>query len=349
MSSTRNRVTVFIVVVLVCAAIGVGYIAHAQKENPKHGKSQQPTTDSARQLRAYMQQPHILFRNTDLGAAYGMASVTPLTNPTTTRAATSLDCDRVAMTNGIGVCMHTNQGVVTTYEAKIFDSSFHVTHTIALPGLPSRARVSPNGHWVAMTTFVRGDSYAGTNFSTRTQFLDTATGRFAVANLETGFTVTDNGSKVTAPSRNYWGVTWAADSDHFYATLDVNYTDIHLIEGQLSTRTAHTMEPNVECPSLSPDQTRIAYKKRTGGTFTALAWRLHVLDLATGRDVALTETRSVDDQVEWLNNRTVLYALPRLTSGSVAYDTYQVPADGSGTPTIYIKGAQSPAVAVRGT
>jgi len=347
-SSTRKRVVIFTAVVVLCAAIGVGYIVHAQKENPKNGKSRQPTIGGEVPLHAYMQKPHVLFRNTDLGAAYGTASVTTLSNPGGTRVATQLTCDRVAMTNGVGVCMHTNQGVVTTYEAKIFDSNFHVTHTIGLPGLPSRARVSPNGRWVAMTTFVRGDTYAGTNFSTRTQFLDTATGKFAVDNLET-FTVTDNGTPVTAPSRNYWGVTWTADSDHFYATLDVNYTDIHLIEGQLSTRTAHTMEPDVECPSLSPDQTRIAYKMRTGGTFTALGWRLHVLDLATGHDVALAETRSVDDQVEWLDKSTVLYALPRSTSSSVAYDTYQVPADGSGRPTIFIKGAQSPAVAARAT
>jgi hypothetical protein len=349
MSSTRNRVAIFVAVVLVCAAIGIGYLVHAQSENPKNGKSRQPTTDSALQLRTYMQQPHVLFRNTDLGAAYGMASVTPLTNPAGTRAATSLDCDRVAMTNGVGVCMHTNQGIVTTYEAKIFDSSFHVTHTVALPGLPSRARVSPNGRWVAMTTFVRGDSYAGTNFSTRTQFFDTTTGKFAVANLE-NFKVTHNGSPVTAPSRNYWGVTWASDSIHFYATLDVNYTDIHLIEGDLTTHTARTMEPDIECPSLSPDQTRIAYKKQVDrGAFSAVKWRLHVLDLATGHDVALAETRSVDDQVEWLDNGTILYAIPRSESGSVAYDTYEVPADGTGTPRIFIRGAQSPAVATGAT
>ena len=38
-------------------------------------------------------------------------------------------------------------------------------------------------------------------------------------------------------------------------------------------------------------------------------WRLHVLELATLRETALAETRSVDDQVEWLDDDTVLYGV----------------------------------------
>ncbi len=347
MTSTRSRVTIFVVIVVVCVAAGVGYVVHAQSENPKAGTAKQPTTTETSRLDAYMHVPHVEFRNTDLGAAYGKLVVVALSDPSGTRAASALECDRVATAAGIGVCMHTSQGVFTTYEAEIFDANFDVLHRISLPGLPSRVRISPNGRWAAMTTFVRGDSYAGTNFSTRTQFVDTATGRFEVTNLEQ-FRVTQNGSPVSALSRNYWGVTWAADSNHFYATLAVNYTDIHLIEGDLATRTAHTMEPDVECPSLSPDQTRIAYKKRVGGGLSAVRWRLHVLNLETGHDVALAETRSVDDQAMWLDNATVLYALPRSSSGSVARDTYRVPADGTGAPQLYLRGAESPAVATRG-
>ena len=64
---------------------------------------------------------------------------------------------------------------------------------------------------------------------------------------------------------------------------------------------------NVECPSLSPDGTRIAYKKRTGSSSTP--WHLTVLDLATMRETPLAETRSVDDQVEWLDDDHVLYGV----------------------------------------
>ena len=80
---------------------------------------------------------------------------------------------------------------------------------------------------------------------------------------------------------------------------------------------------NVECPSLSPDGTRIAYKHRTG-VEDARRGGSTVLDLATMRETPLAETRSVDDQAEWLDDDHVLYGV----DGAV----YAVPADGSGEP-----------------
>jgi hypothetical protein len=61
-----------------------------------------------------------------------------------------------------------------------------------------------------------------------------------------------------------------------------------------------------------------------------------VLDLATLQDHPLAETRSVDDQAEWLDNDTVLYA--------VGSDTWAVPADGRGAPRLFAAGADSPVV-----
>ena len=206
-----------------------------------------------------------------------------LNDPAGARAVTSLACDRVAMSHGVGLCLKADHGVVTTYRGEIFDSKFHVTHDFAVPGLPSRARVSPDGRYAAMTLFVYGDSYAASNFSTCTLFVDTRTGRF-LSNIEQ-FDVTDNGHPVTAISRNYWGVTFAADSRHFYATLAVG-ASIHLIYGDLERQEAHTIADGVECPSLSPDGTRIGYKLRTGGALDGVRWRLHVLDLRTGADRA---------------------------------------------------------------
>ena len=87
----------------------------------------------------------------------------------------------------------------------------------------------------------------------------------------------------------------------------------------------------VECPSLSPDGRRIAFKSRRGNQ-----WRLHVLDLETRRRTALAETRSVDDQVEWLDEGRILYGL----EGNI----WVVPADGSGAPRVYVRNALSPAV-----
>ena len=69
------------------------------------------------------------------------------------------------------------------------------------------------------------------------------------------------------------------------------------------------LRTGVECPSLSPDGTRIAFKKRNPGT--VVTWGISVLDLATLEDHPLAETRNVDDQVEWLDDQTVIYGLPQ--------------------------------------
>ena len=53
---------------------------------------------------------------------------------------------------------------------------------------------------------------------------------------------------------------------------------------------AHAIHENVECPSLSPDETRIGYKKAVG--HDPPVWRFHVLDLATGRETPLAEQRA---------------------------------------------------------
>lgn len=336
------KIAAFVTLVVVCAGAGVAFVVHAQKNNPKSGTPQELSYEpTPQQLSDLMSAPHLLFENTDLGHAYGSVEAVPLSSPQGRRAITPLTCDRVATTKNIGVCLIIDRGILTTYKGEIFDKSFTVLHTFSLPGLPSRARLSPDGHWAAMTVFVSGDNYSSATFSTRTSFIDTSTGK-NLGNLEQ-FHVTDNGNTVTAVNRNYWGVTFEADSDHFYATLGIG-TNIKLIHGSISSQSAQTVKSGIECPSLSPDQTRIAYKSRVGGTLTAVKWRLHVVNLHTGADIALAETRSVDDQVEWLDTNTVLYSILRSPTGTAIKDTYSVPADGSGQPSIYVKGAWSPAV-----
>jgi hypothetical protein len=59
----------------------------------------------------------------------------------------------------------------------------------------------------------------------------------------------------------------------------------------------------------------------------------------------LAEDRSVDDQVEWLDNDQLLYAVPRAGSaGVLGSDVWRLPADGTGAPSILIEDAASPAV-----
>jgi hypothetical protein len=85
---------------------------------------------------------------------------------------------------------------------------------------------------------------------------------------------------------------------------------------------------------LSPDETRIGYKKAV--SWSPTTWRFHVLDLTTGKETALSETRSVDDQLAWLDN-------DHLLSGD-GEDAWMVAADGSGEPRLWMAGADSPSV-----
>jgi hypothetical protein len=326
--------------VAICAAVGAAYLFDARADSPRRARGPVDRADPAA-VDDLLREPHIVLTDTTYGPQYGRVLLASESAPNGARGLAPLACARVAMANGSGVCLTERAGLVSTFAAEIFDEQFEVRHRVPMPGRPSRARMSPDGRYAAMTVFVSGDSYASASFSTRTFVVDTRTGE-NLGHLEE-FHVTNGGATVDAINRNYWGVTFADDSDTFYATLAIG-DDISLIRGSVSSRSATVVGEDVECPSLSPDGTRVAYKQRYGGGLTPIGWHIHVRDLATGRDVAVTETRSVDDQVEWLDDATVLYALPS-GDGTRGYDTWAAPADGSGAPRVLAKGAVSPSVA----
>ena len=123
-----------------------------------------------------------------------------------------------------------------------------------------------------------------------------------VSDLEK-FDVTRDGKPFDKIDFNFWGVTFARDERTFYATLSSG-GKYYLVEGDVPTRRARVIADGVECPSLSPDEKRIAFKRRHGDK-----WRLYLLDLESGREHPLAETRSADDQVEWLDDERIIYRL----------------------------------------
>jgi hypothetical protein len=276
-------------------------------------------------------QPALVFRNLGGGAraAQGHVAVLALGRGRT-RTITPLRCERVHFSAPNGLCVARGGGFASGYRAAVFNARFKVRFAVDVPGIPSRARVSPDGRYGAVTMFVQGHSYADRGaFSTNTTLIDLRRG-FKIADLEQ-FAITRDGQRVTAEDVNFWGVTFARDSDRFYATLATG-GKTYLVEGSISERSAHTIHENVECPSLSPDGTRVGYKQRVGGK---RVWRLHVLDLATMRETPLAETRGVDDQVEWLDDDRLVYAVDR--------SIWVVAADGSGRPARLAGAAESPA------
>jgi Tol biopolymer transport system component len=136
-------------------------------------------------------------------------------------------------------------------------------------------------------------------------------------------------------------VTFAKDDDTFYATAATGGRT-YLVRGDLSRRTLIAIRQNAECPSLSPDGSRVAYKVDVGGDRPW--WSLAVLDLATGRQTLLSgEKRNVDDQVEWLDDDTLLYGLPREDQPGVT-DVWSVDTHPGAAPGLLIEQAWSPSV-----
>jgi hypothetical protein len=334
----RRPLRIFALLALAAIAFVVFY-ALVLRRAPDAPDGPAPAVDQAA-LQAARRGSHVLFRNTALGSSYGRVAIVPADAPAGERVVSSLSCERVYATADRGLCLQAARGVLTTYQALSFDARLAVEHEFNLPGTPSRTRLAPRGPLGVSTVFVSGDSYAGGSFSTRTSLFDLASAS-TVGDLEQ-FAVTRSGSPYKEQDFNFWGVTFTADGDRFYATLGTQ-GQILLVEGRASSRSMQVVGEGIECPSISPDGSRLVFKSRRmeGGR---LLWRLHVLELESGREIELAETRSVDDQAEWLDDARVLYALPRSSAGSGSSDIWSVRADGTGAPELFIADGYSPSV-----
>jgi len=278
--------------------------------------------------------PGLLFASSAFDRTNGYLGLISLAEPSMCYRI-DLRCERVHFAKRAGLCLSANRGVITTFSANTFGPDFRIRESFPLKGVPSRARVSPDGRRGAITVFVSGDSYSSHSFSTRTTLVDMATGK-PIADLEE-FAVTRDGHPFKSVDFNFWGVTFAPDGNRFYATLGTGGTT-YLIEGTVDGRAAHVLREGVECPSLSPDGTRIAFKKRT----TPGTWRLHALDVKTLEDRPLPETRSVDDQVEWLDSYRVAYMLPSAESSGGGGDVWSVGVREPAAAQVLLHRAYSP-------
>ncbi|MFF7471744.1 TolB family protein [Streptomyces sp. NPDC008092] len=333
----RSRLLILLSALAVLAAVALASVLHAsaRAERRDHTRAGGPkVTPGTVTLTA---PGRMVFRNMAWGPHRDELTSVPATAPAGPRTASGVKCLRFYAAAGTGVCLQAVHGPVSdTYRAVVLDAHLKARAHYDVPGIPSRARVSPTGHYAAWTAFVGGDSYAGTDFSTRTAIVDTRTGAL-IPSLE-AFRIIRDGRPYQAADVNFWGVTFAPDDRTFYATLATKGST-YLVRGDLRARTVTTLHPNVECPSLSPDGTRVAYKKRVKGLPKDAPWRLYVLDLRTMRETPLAETRSVDDQAVWKDTHTLVYALP----GDYGADLYEVPADGTGTARRISVSAVSPA------
>jgi hypothetical protein len=338
-TSRRRRSLAFAVLAAACfVAAGVSVSIAVVGAHRQRAAGDRAVADARPQAQRVLggRTPYVVFRSVDRShpATFGRLAVAPLRGTTPgTPALAGPACDRAGFAADRGICLDV-QG--SQMGVTILDAHLRTLHRLLLAGIPSRARVSPDGRWGGVTAFLLGHAYASPGqFSTAATIIDLRTGR-VVGDLEKGFSVYRDGKLVDAVDRNYWGLTFADDDDTFYATL-ATHGRTWLIKGSIRARRAHTIHANVECPSLSPDGTRIGYKKAVAHNPTV--WRFTVLDLATGHETPLAETRSIDDQLAWLNDRQLLYGDKQRT--------WVVNADGSGAPKPWLAAADSATVVRR--
>lgn len=336
----RQRLLVFAALCVVLAVAGWLYFDRALPA-PRTTDTSIRILAGSEALAKIRSRPHIVFRNTDQGTGYGQVAVAALDAPNE-RFIVDLACDRVYAVSSGGICLVAQRGFTTTYEARLLDAELAPGPGLSLSGPPSRARVAPDGSFAAFTVFESGHSYASADFSTRTTLVDTRTSK-PLADLEEWVVLRD-GAPFREADFNFWGVTFAPDSNRFYATLSSG-GHLFLVEGDVARRELRVIRDAVECPSVSPDGRRLVFKARRteGGRLT---WGLHVLDLATGVETPLDgETRSVDDQAAWLDDEHVLYGLPEdrvpATGGG---DVWVLEAKAGAQPRRFLEQAWSPAV-----
>jgi hypothetical protein len=343
-ASLPGRVWTFATIALLGVALTIFYIA-ARRRTPSVDPAGAAAVAALPLPPGDLQgRPHVVFLSAAAGT-WGRVLVADPGVPAAPRYATDLVCDRVHVAAGRGMCLTLDDSALGRYRLDLFDGSFRRTRSLPLPGYPSRARVSPDGRYGAFTVFISGHSYAVTGFSTRTEILDLATNT-SFGDLE-AFTITRSGERLAAPDFNFWGVTFVGSSPRFYATLATG-GQTYLIEGDVATRSGVALRENAECPSVSPDGTRVVFKRRLA-TLANLRWQLTVLDLRTQQETPLAaESSSVDDQAEWLDDEHIVYGIPdRSGRAADAPDLWVVRADGTGSPRLFLADAASPAV-VRG-
>jgi hypothetical protein len=350
----RRRWIGFLAFTVVCV-VGVGvYIHGAVRRGPGTQAndaasslvtaSVQPPKATLFRLRSG---PHVAYRSVRDGE-FGRVVVASLTDPERDRFVTDLVCERAHFVESGGVCLVDNRvNVHPPAYALLLDERFELRHRVDLSGFPSRARMSRDGRHAATTVFTSGDDYVAA-FSTRTMLIEHPTGR-ALPDLE-HYSAYLEGKPFKRVDFNYWGVTFADDGERFFATLRTG-EETYLMRGSRAGKELHVVKRNVECPSLSPDGSRLAFKKRRAADGEA---RIHVLDLLTLEDHAVVgEQRNIDDQVEWLDDGHLLYGVISdrgLPKDAMNVWVAEIPASSSPStrkpafPRIFLRSASSPAV-----
>lgn len=298
-----------------------------------HRPGPSPRPESA--MDAVCAVPHVIFRSTSPGNEFGLVAAVPVSAPDGPRAYTDVQCDMLGANADTVSCLRTVRGVATTYEAELYDASWHSLGSWPILGYPKRTRLTPDSSVVATTALLAGHCNDPATVATATMIRDVATG--AEVNLEDYQLVVD-GKPETPKDRNYWGVTFVDDDTFYVSAQSVSMGHTWVAKGSVKDRTMTPIYDGGMNPSLSPDGTTLGFMSQRKDDPTT--WSLGVIDLATDQARVLGETRKVDDQVEWLDDHTILYNLPRDDQPAVT-DVWAIDTAPGAQPRLYIPEAWS--------
>ena len=139
--STRARVLLFVAVV-VALVVGAGAYVVTEEREVRAQRAAEPEVPIAPVARV-TDGPRIVFRHTGLDNQYGTVAIVPLEDPGGSRAFTGVACDRIAARPTGASCLVTDPGLAASYEVRELDPQWQQVGSTALPGLPSRTRLSP--------------------------------------------------------------------------------------------------------------------------------------------------------------------------------------------------------------
>ncbi len=336
----RTKGMTRVTVATITAAVLLGVSAGCSSENPSLPPasplaSPSPAPDSGWRTPS---RPSIVFRNTQAGAAFGKVASVPLTAPGGKRTVSPLSCERVYATRGALSCMSRLATTPVGYRETLYESDGSENLFWSLPGPPSRTRLSSDSQLAAWTSFVDGESYANVKFATQTIITQVHGTYYGPLDA---FTFLLDAKPYYQDDLNFWGVTFASDDNTFYATA-ASAGKTWLVRGNLRGRTVVALREGAECPSLSPDGKRVAFKKNLG-TADQPRWTLAVYDLASKAETVLPLTGNVDDQADWLDDQTLLFGIP-VAGAEGDFNVYSAPADGSRPESAFVEHASSPSV-----
>jgi hypothetical protein len=274
--------------------------------------------------------PVVLFRSLASGHEHGRLATLGLSAGGPRRAG-PLSCTRVHFAGGRGVCtVPEPRGDDVVHVAYVFDRTLAPGMRIELVGVPTRVRVAPTGRVAAITTYAHEAEDAA--LVTTSIVVDLGSGAVK-ADLST-FELDPVGAPANAAGGAVSGLAFERDGNRFFATLAVDAEPM-LVAGSLSERRITALRTGVSNEALSPNGRRLIVKKLVEQRGF---WQLAVIDLSTWEELELPQgPRSVDDQVEWLDDHHLMYA--DVDDGTTSL--WILAADGRSAPTVLVKNAYS--------